>query len=757
VAIGFGAVLLQRLAGGGATSSDTIVLVLLVVCAYNEAGSYVLGRAEGVPVTTVANVQIGLDTIALTTLLYCGGGLTSLGLLFFAAPFFVYGAALPLPHAFGHVAATLAQLAGLALAEHSGLVAPGAGAVLLQPGTASPHSLALTVVLASVVNALAAAMGRYLSTVIGAHAESGRSLAVERGTLVALYEQEAARLRMLLDIAQRSAVSRSLRELLGAVCETTAATTGVTRVEGFAWDTDEACLRLVAARGLVSEDVDRQDVRYPAELPLVARLRAGELVDFDAAPSMAMSYSRVGLRPKRAFAVPMVSDGSFEGALVVGYDGTANHAALTEMVQGIASQAALALANVRARVQQRDDAEVSGTLLQLSQSLSACLDGERVWRLALDSAHDTLGLPWTVACRFDAQDGTFELVGAHGLPEPVLASFAKARLRLDDSPVLREVLSRRKLVVADDSHLPVLLAQAGWRVGAWLVVPLFREGWVAGILAAGHADRGPGFERRQLVLAEGLGHHASIALQNARLVADLEAADRLKSEFVSRMSHELRTPVNLIIGHTEKLRDGAGTLTDEQRELVQRLDARGRELLELVEATLSVRQLPTGRDALNIGPVEFQELVRALEASTAGLPRPPAVTLEWQVPQEARGRIMTDRGKLALVMRNLVGNALKFTSEGRVVIRVTLRGDTLAIEVHDTGIGIDAEHLPHLFDLSRQVGRPASHTGVGFGLYMVQQLVARLGGTVEAVSTPGRGSRFTVLLPGAVRGGRRAA
>src|SRR5581483_8811478 len=261
--------------------------------------------------------------------------------------------------------------------------------------------------------------------------------------------------------------------------------------------------------------------------------------------------------------------------------------------------------------------------------------------------------------------------------------------------------STRELVVSDESGEPPFAVPHGWKVGAWISIPLFRAGWVAGFLTAGTRGQ-DSMSRRQLRLAEGLGHHASIALQNARLVNDLEEADRLKSEFVSTMSHELRTPLNVIIGYTEMLRDGAlGPVTPGQRDLIDRLDARGRELLELIEATLHVGRLEAGRDTVELAPIAIADLVKALQASTAGLPRPPGVGFEWETPG-TQEPIITDRAKLALVVRNLVSNAFKFTPEGKVVVRMMLREDDLVIEVRDTGIGIGEEHLPLIFEMFRQ-------------------------------------------------------
>src|SRR4029077_10827102 len=133
------------------------------------------------------------------------------------------------------------------------------------------------------------------------------------------------------------------------------------------------CLRLIAARGLACEGLDANDVRYPGDLPIVTRLGPGEGPASDPVPSHAMPHTRVPVQKQRAFAAPMVCHGSFEGALVVGYDASVAQHELLAVGQGAASQAALAAATVRSVERQQEDTEVTGTLLELSQQLSACL------------------------------------------------------------------------------------------------------------------------------------------------------------------------------------------------------------------------------------------------------------------------------------------------------------------------------------------------------------------------------------------------
>jgi signal transduction histidine kinase len=423
----------------------------------------------------------------------------------------------------------------------------------------------------------------------------------------------------------------------------------------------------------------------------------------------------------------------------------------------MARQTALALVHVRTMEQRQEDAAVSRTLLGLSEAVSACLDQEVLWNLLVRSASKALDLEWSVGARYDESKGTFQIVGAKGLPEGV--STPADHLRPEDYPVLADLLTRRQIIAAGEPHLTPLLLGRG--VGSWIAIPLYRGSWMAGVLVAGLGDQHRSFSKGEMRVAEGLAHHASIALQNAGLFAELENADRVKSEFVSTVSHELRTPLNVIIGYTEMLREGAvGELTGEQRDMVVRLDRRGRELLDLVEATLQVNRLEAGRDQVNAAPISLQELMQSLDVSTAGLPRPPDVSFEWRVPQTPAVMLRTDRARLALVVRNLVGNAFKFTTSGRVEVRLAIAGDVLTIEVEDTGIGIPADQIPIIFDMFRQVDGSDTrrHNGVGLGLYIVKQFVTRLGGSIEVASEPGSGSTFRVTFPGAVvAGGEREA
>ena len=673
-------------------------LVVLGVGAYNELGRVLLRRLQGWWLSALANLQVALDLLAMVFLLHVYGADAATRIAVLCPAFIVYGSVLSLPAARMHAVLATLELTLLGTTDR-GLAVPCLGYMI------SLH------------------LAHYLT-----------SLPRGQEALMRKAAREAERVKALLDVSQHTSAARSVDELVQTTCDSAAAFLRVRCVDILLWDPDEERLRPAASWSVGNEAMTEDEAR---DETLLDGLRDGATVPLG--PREAS---------QRGVAVPMTYGGWFEGALVVRGDDEIT-GDLVELVEGMARQTAVALMSVRTMEQRQEDAEVNRTLLGVSEAVSSCVDEEVLWSLLVRSVSRALDLDWSIGARFDEAHGVFRVVGTKGLPEG--ASMPSDELRAEDYPVLADLLARRQIVAAGEPHVTPLLV--GGTVGSWIAIPLCRGSWMAGVLIAGREqDRVP-FGRGQRRIADGLAQHASTALQNARLIADLENADRLKSEFVSTVSHELRTPLNVIIGYTEMLREGAvGDLSGDQRDLVDRLDTRGRELLDLVEATLQVNRIEAGRDQVNAAPIGLGELVRALDISTAGLPRPPAVSFEWRLPEAPGAMLRTDRAKLALVVRNLVGNAFKFTSAGKVEVRLLLAGDVLAIEVEDSGIGIPADQLPIIFDMFRQVdgSETRKHNGVGLGLYIVKQFVTRLGGRIEVASTPGRGSTFRVAFPGAV-------
>jgi signal transduction histidine kinase len=289
------------------------------------------------------------------------------------------------------------------------------------------------------------------------------------------------------------------------------------------------------------------------------------------------------------------------------------------------------------------------------------------------------------------------------------------------------------------------LSREQFGVHATLFVAVERNARLLGYLNFNFRRDGVGFTDEQVRLARGYASQCAIVLANAHLVADLHRADRVKSEFVSTMSHELRTPLSVILGYTDVL--GEAVVDVEARVVLDRIRVAGRELLDLVQTTLDLNRLESGEDPAQCEPVGMVALWDELAGQYAALDRPPAVNLRWEVVGGPTA--FTDRQKLKIIVKNLVGNALKFTSEGEVYASVRATGDHCIVVVRDTGVGIPTESLGDIFDMFRQVDNTDSraHGGVGLGLYIVRKLAEQIGATLDVRSTLGVGTTFTVTLP----------
>jgi PAS domain S-box-containing protein len=232
-----------------------------------------------------------------------------------------------------------------------------------------------------------------------------------------------------------------------------------------------------------------------------------------------------------------------------------------------------------------------------------------------------------------------------------------------------------------------------------------------------------------------------------------EAADRTKREFLATMSHELRTPLGVIVGYTDLLiEDTFGTLTEEMRGILQRVRKNAAELLDLIIAVLEVSQLAAGRLHVQVHEVRLSVLLEELKAETREVWESSPLAFTWQAVSELPV-LWTDAGKLKTVLKNLIGNAVKFTPQGHITVRAQRREDGVEICVTDTGIGIPGEALATIFEPFRQVERAGQGDprGTGLGLHIVKQLMELLGGTVAVESALGKGATFRVWLPGSMK------
>jgi len=282
-----------------------------------------------------------------------------------------------------------------------------------------------------------------------------------------------------------------------------------------------------------------------------------------------------------------------------------------------------------------------------------------------------------------------------------------------------------------------------WGQASALYAPIARGEAIVGLLVHGFTTRTGPFSPKQRRLALGIANATAMALENARLINDLQTAGRIKSEFVSTMSHELRTPLHVIMGYTDMLEELPAT---ERAEAISKIRHTSRELLELIEATLNLNRLESGRDAPHLEVLPIRPLWEELASEFRALARP-GITLRFDPIDDLR--LCTDRRKLKIIVKNLVGNALKFTRAGEVVASCRRDGASCRITVRDTGVGIASEQLPHIFEMFRQIDSSDSraHGGVGLGLYIVRRLVDQLRGDVRVQSEPGIGSIFVVTLP----------
>jgi signal transduction histidine kinase len=403
----------------------------------------------------------------------------------------------------------------------------------------------------------------------------------------------------------------------------------------------------------------------------------------------------------------------------------------------------------RARAVLEEEAAISRALLELGQTLHAHLDDPYLLDWVNTAALRLLRSDWSGVLGWDEKRHVFRLVANAGvLPREMRLQVTEVQYGPDDVPRLRALRPGDLLEVPsleDDAIVPGELLRE-LRLRSALCTPVACNGEVIGIHVHGWRERHGIFRPRDRHLATGIAQATAVALDTALLVADLQMANRLKSEFLANVSHELRTPINIVAGYTEMLADGAyGAVPDEARDTLTRIQTTTRTLRDLVATTLHLGHLEAGRDSVDVETVDVATMLREIAAELAV---PAEVSLQWPKLRDDLS-VTTDRIKLRAIAHQLVQNALKFTEVGTVTVGIDHDGRYLTLTVGDTGIGIADEHLPMLFKPFHQIdgSNTRRHGGVGLGLHLVKRYVRLLHGDVSVTSRLGEGSTFVATVP----------
>jgi signal transduction histidine kinase len=329
-----------------------------------------------------------------------------------------------------------------------------------------------------------------------------------------------------------------------------------------------------------------------------------------------------------------------------------------------------------------------------------------------------------------------------------------------ESITARAILTRAPVHVRDRRTDPELqFGVLSTNFPTTLSIPLLRDGTPLGAITVTRTKVAL-FSDSQVELLQTFADQAVIAIENVRLFDEIqdksrqlaEASER-KSQFLASMSHELRTPLNAIIGLTEMMVTNAARFgTEKALEPLRRVNAAGTHLLSLINEVLDLSKIEAGKLELNPESVNLARLIDEVIGTAGQLAEKNKNRLIVEA-QENLGALNADPMRLKQILLNLLSNACKFTKEGEVALRVRKVADGrdwVELAVADTGIGLTAEQQAKLFQEFTQADSLTTrrYGGTGLGLALSRKLARMMGGDVTVASEPGKGSVFTVRLPG---------
>ena len=469
---------------------------------------------------------------------------------------------------------------------------------------------------------------------------------------------------------------------------------------------------------------------------------------------------------RTALAVPMLRDNELVGAIAIYHQDvlpfTDNQIAL---VQNFAAQAVIAIENTRLlnELRQRTD-DLSESLEQQTATSKvlevisrSAFDLHAVFETVAESSVRLCGADRAFIFRFDGE--LLRMAVAYNSPPEFTAWVEQHPIRPGrQSGSARAALERRTIHIPDVQVDPEYTygAKDAEAIRTVLGVPILKGDDLLGVMMIYHLEGVRPFTEKQIALVETFADQAAIAIENVRLFDEiqdtsrqLEVASQHKSQFLANMSHELRTPLNAILGYTELMADGIyGQLPEKTMGVLKRLESNGRHLLGLINDVLDLSKIEAGQLVLELTDYSLEDIAQTVRSTLEPLAADKKLAFKVDVaPKLPAGH--GDGRRLTQVVINLVGNAIKFTDAGEVVIKATATDGSFHLSVRDTGPGISAADQAKLFQEFQQADNAITRKkgGTGLGLAISKRIVEMHGGKIWVESQVGKGSTFSFTVP----------
>lgn len=379
-------------------------------------------------------------------------------------------------------------------------------------------------------------------------------------------------------------------------------------------------------------------------------------------------------------------------------------------------------------------------LLDITTTISSTLDINYLLDIVLRAVTDLTDCEAASILFLDAVNGQLYFAAASGPNPPAVDTVVP----VDGSAagwVLRE---SRSLVVddveEDERHFADIDQLSEFKTTNLAAVPLTTKHEAIGALEAINKHGSQGFDDQDVAMLQALAAQASVSIENARLFQ--------QTDLISEFMHELKTPLMALTAASEILAKGNNGLTSKQRELLEMVQSETAHLSQMAQEFLDLARLESGRTPFVREPIDFPALI----SDIVRLQEPQAsarnIKIRTIIPADIPA-ISGDATRMKQVLLNLTNNAIKYNKDdGLVTIELMALNGGVAVEVTDTGPGIPAEHLPHLFERFYRVPDEEGFTeGTGLGLTIAQRIVEEHGGRIQVESVMGEGSSFCCYLP----------